>query len=291
MRYLEALDDIDIQELPPSWPLRITEAGCPNSDQHHNPKPECCGAGDRMVKDGVVDNRCGDQAPEGRPNSDRCHNPEPECCGAGDRTVGDGALEDSRGNQAPEGCPHSDHNPEPECRGAGNRMVGDDALDNSCGNQAPEGPSHNYQHHNPGPEPECCGTGDDMVGDGALDDGPGVQAPEGCSNSDQHEPEHCHGGTGDQMVRNGTFGDSANDRSEGTFGCLSLSDLSDLSSDEDVLPQVAEKPKKNIGKSLGRPGHKTSAKSELRKTTAITGIGSVSEWPIDEAEMERLAVS
>jgi hypothetical protein len=210
MRYLEGFDDIDIQELPPSWPLRITEDGRPNSDQHHNPEPECRGAGDQMAEDGALDDSHGDEAPEGRPNSD--------------------------------------------------------------------------QHHNSGSE--CCGAGDRLVGDGALDDSPGDQAPEGRSNSDQHEPECCD--TGDQMAGNGALGGRADDHSGDTPG--DLSDLSELSSDEDTLPPGADKAKKNSGKSLGRPSGKTPTKSK-RKATAITGIGSVSEWPIDDAEMERLAVS
>jgi len=90
-----------------------------------------------------------------------------------------------------------------------------------------------------------------MVGDGALDD----------------SPDHS--------------GDMPGD----------LSDLSELPSEEDVLPPRSDKAKKNIPKRSGRLNSKTPTKRERKAPAIITGIGSVSEWPIDDAEMERLAVS
>ena len=77
------------------------EDGGPNSDQHHNPKPECHSTGNLIVGDDALDDSHGNQAPEGHPNSQH-HNPEPDCCGDG--VVGDGALYDSPGGQAPKGC-------------------------------------------------------------------------------------------------------------------------------------------------------------------------------------------
>ncbi|EDR13437.1 uncharacterized protein LACBIDRAFT_323084 [Laccaria bicolor S238N-H82] len=240
MRYLEEFDDIDIKELPLSWPLRITEDGHPNSDQHHNPEPNCCCPRDRTIGDGALDDSHGDQAPEGLNSSAQHHNPDPECCDAGNGMIRDDALDDSHSDQTPEGRPNSSdqhHNPDPEH--CGDRMV--------RGDQAPEGRPKGDQHRNP--EPECCGTGDQKAGNGALGG-----RTDGCSED--------------------ILGD--------------LSDLSELSSDEDVPPPVPDKAKRNTGKGLGRPSRKTPTKSE-GKAMAITGIGSVSEWPIDEAEMERLA--
>ncbi|EDR00753.1 uncharacterized protein LACBIDRAFT_312983 [Laccaria bicolor S238N-H82] len=269
MKYLETLDNIDILEIPTLWPLKITTQESPILDPPLNPTSILASATTPSLMEGTALNDA-----QSHGNMVMCD-----------------PLAVINGSPTHKGTPIANLSHEGHLGDATPSAIGASAM---SGPQTHEiMPIDNLDSGRHFGDAESNVAGASKLGDSQtpedthLDDlTSGVQLGSRESGSVRTADGHVGGKESDVVggsqnyhnVQTADYQDGASD----------LSELSELSDEEDITKPTlsAGSAQPTTSRTLS---HQASVKPKKRKTsTFVKGIGSTHDWPIDEAEMERM---